>query len=105
MSSKHWDSSSLLLFLQRVQSQQTDYDYRKFAPFETYKGVEIFLTGGDKFAVFCVEIDAPDELKITIMFAGRRNVPIATDAISWDGIDYRALYTNIISRRAAEYFR
>jgi hypothetical protein len=93
----------LLRYLQRVQSK--DIDHRTLQPFATYQGVEMFLaTTGDDLAVFSVEVDTHDDLKISIMFAGRRKVPIARSPLTWDGNDFSALRTNIIFPRAAAWF-
>jgi hypothetical protein len=100
-----WDfAEDLLLYLQKVLSKQIDH--RKLMPFATYNGVEMFMAamGGNEFAVFSVEIDTLGDLKVSIMFAGRRNVPITHSALSWDGSDYTALRTNILNRRAAVWF-
>jgi hypothetical protein len=93
----------LLRYLQRVQSK--NINHRKLMPFATYEGVEMFLaTIENGFAVFAVEIDTLGDLKVSIMFAGRQNVPITGGTFSWDGSDYHALRTNIINRRAAVWF-
>jgi hypothetical protein len=97
-------AENLLGYLQQVLSKQIDY--RRFEPFATYEGVEMFMAamGGSEFAVFSVEIDTLGDLKVTIMFAGRHNVPVTHSAFSWDGNNYAALRKNILNRRAAVLF-
>jgi hypothetical protein len=96
-------AEQLLVYLQKVQSKKVDH--RTLNPFVTYEGVEMFLAGfGNEFAVFAVEIDALGDLKVSIMFAGQRNVPVAAGKFLWDGFDYDALRANVIIRRAAVWF-
>jgi len=80
-------------------------DHRRLLPFTTYNGVEMFqaMVAND-FIVFSVEQDQMNDLKITIMFAGRHGQAATAGLGRWNGDNYQELKANIILPRAIAWF-
>jgi hypothetical protein len=97
-------SAKMLGHCHRVDSRQIDH--RGLLVFATYKGVEMFLAQiGANFIVYAVELDAQNDLTLTIMFAGQHGRPTTAGLHSWDGTNYAKLASGIIQARAAAHFR
>ncbi|RXG87329.1 hypothetical protein [Bradyrhizobium zhanjiangense] len=99
----HDFACEVLLYLQKIHSGSVDA--RNLSPFYTYRGVEMFqIFGGDKFAIFAVEIDGDGDVTVTLMLAAEHGVLMYAGGSSWNGNDYSALKTGILNARASVWF-
>lgn len=82
-----------------------EIDHHRLLVFATYRSIEMFMAEvGGNFIVYAVELDAQNDLTLTIMFAGRHGHPASAGSHRWDGTNYRQLASGIIQARAAAYF-
>ncbi len=80
---------------------ETRKNHRTLAVWQTYNGIGLYLaTKSPRFAVFAIEVDANDDIDITIMFAGHNGTPTP----GWNGYNYEQLFDNVILPRCQVYF-
>jgi hypothetical protein len=85
-----------------------DKSYEEQQVWKSYRGVPLFRAEiNGELMVYAVEHEAGrplPECKISVMFAGTRNMGHTEGAMHWNGTDDEKLWTGIVQPRCAQHF-